>query len=301
MCALSDKLCRMTSLTIELIFISAFFHAGWNLLARSQRAEHTLLQRALWLAAAFGLPLAIICLASGHTLPGRAWVCALLTAAVFGVYFLGLARAYGSGDFTVVYPISRGLPILVVGLGDVLRGHSPTGLGWLGMACVAAACAMMPLHSFRNISIKHYANRNMLWIGTTAAAVVAFTLIDKVGSEAVPQGPASAAIYNGIIYSGGAVMFTILVKLFGMPTENRESVGWWRPALAALATFASYFLILWSYQLADHAGYVVALRQFSIVIGVVIGIVWFREKGAAIRISAACLMLLGMLLVTVFG
>jgi len=68
-----------------------------------------------------------------------------------------------------------------------------------------------------------------------------------------------------------------------------------------LLTYGSYGLILWAYQLAEHAGYVVAFRQFSILIGVVIAIFWFREKGAPLRFTAACIMVGGLILIGAFG
>ena len=131
-----------------------------------------------------------------------------------------------------------------------------------------------------------------------------WTLADKVGSEAiraVRAGPVSAMLYCYLFFAVSAVTFLILLRIFGRPQEDREAVGWKYPILAGLLSFGSYALVLWAYQLTQRAGYVVAFRQFSIVIGVVLASVWFREKGAAIRIAAACVMVLGLALIGVFG
>jgi uncharacterized membrane protein len=58
---------------------------------------------------------------------------------------------------------------------------------------------------------------------------------------------------------------------------------------------------LWAYQLGRHASYVVAFRQFSIVIGVVIAFVIYKERGVAVRILATVLITAGLILVGLFG
>jgi uncharacterized membrane protein len=60
-------------------------------------------------------------------------------------------------------------------------------------------------------------------------------------------------------------------------------------------------LILWAYQLSPVASYIVAFRQFSIVIGAVLGFIIFKEKGVYVRLSGALLIAAGMVLIGVWG
>ena len=291
----------MNTFAIALVVASSFFHAGWNLLARFQRAEHTFLLRMQWLAATTALPAAAVAMLAGSGLPGKVWLCMLGTGVAFGFYILSLARAYGSGEFTVVYPITRGFPIILVGLGDVARGRLPTGWGWLGMALVVVACSLVPLHSLRRVSLRHYLNRNMLWIILTAFCVVAYTLIDKIAAESVRRGPGSAMIYNFGIFAVGVLVLSANLKIFGRPAEDAKTVGWWRPALAGLLTVTSYFLVLWAYQLTERAGYILAFRQVSIIIGVVVALGWLKERGTVHRLIASGLMIAGLILIATLG
>ena len=52
------------------------------------------------------------------------------------IYYLGLSRGYMSGDFTVVYPLARATPVLVIAALDVARGQAPTLFGWLGLLLI---------------------------------------------------------------------------------------------------------------------------------------------------------------------
>ena len=71
--------------------------------------------------------------------------------------------------------------------------------------------------------------------------------------------------------------------------------------MGAIGVFGAYWLVLWSYQLSPQASYVVALRQFSIVIGVVIGTFLFREEAPILRISASVMIAIGIACIGIFG
>jgi uncharacterized membrane protein len=60
-------------------------------------------------------------------------------------------------------------------------------------------------------------------------------------------------------------------------------------------------LILWAYQLSPVASYIVAFRQFSIIIGAVLAFILFKEKGFAVRISGALCITSGLILIALWG
>ena len=291
----------MNASAILLILISTFMHAGWNLLARSRRNEHTFFLRLLWSTTVIGLAPFLAAEIVLPALPASAWRAVLASGTICGVYFFGLARAYGNGDFTVVYPVSRALPIVLVGLADIMRGRVPSIWGGLGMILVAGTCVVIPLDSLRRFSWRSHLNRTTLWMILTALGTVGYTIIDKSASETLRAGPVSAARYGYMFFAVSSLAYWLCLKLFGRPSEDAQSVGWKVPALAALLTYGAYFLVLWAYQIAQRAGYIVAFRQFSIVIGVVLGVVWFREKGAVVRLVGTGVMVLGLLLIALFG
>jgi drug/metabolite transporter (DMT)-like permease len=76
---------------------------------------------------------------------------------------------------------------------------------------------------------------------------------------------------------------------------------WKFPLFGGVAMFGAYWLILWAYQISPQASYVVALRQFSIVLGVVTGSFLFREPARGLRISASLIIVVGIVLIILGG
>jgi drug/metabolite transporter (DMT)-like permease len=220
----------------------------------------------------------------------------LPVAAVFqAIYFWGVMRGYRTGDFTVVYPLSRSLPGLFIALSDVARGHAPSVVGWLGIVLVTCGCMLIPLDTLRGFSLARYRTRSVLWALVIASGIVGYTLVDSTANRLLTGGAASALSYNLYETSFTLVTYAFFMRFEKQPVPMRDRLSSWRlPAFAALLVFASYSLILWAYQLTPFTSYVAATRQVSIVIGAVVGAFAFREPAPLLRISAAIVILSGV-------
>lgn len=291
----------MSPLAIGLIITSAFAHAGWNLLARRRRAEITFFIRMLIIIMIAGFLPVVLSEMAVRSIPTKAWLCVVGSGFCGGLYLSSLARAYGSADFTMVYPMVRALPVLLVALGDILRGRFLTLPGWLGLTLVVAGCFLTPVSSIREFSVRRYFHRSMLWMLLAALGTVGYSLFDKVASEVVLSGPATAARYCYIFFSCSGVVLLGLRWISKSTEKPVHSVGWKGPAIGAICFFGSYWLVLWAYQLGRHASYVVAFRQFSIIIGVVIALVIYKERIAFVRIAGIVLITIGLIFVGLFG
>jgi len=291
----------MSPFVIALVLSSAFMHAGWNLLARYQRCETILFSRFLFIVAVVGFVPGIVSEILTRSLTVKAWICVTGSGFFCGLYYFSLARAYASSDFTVVYPVVRSLPVLLVAFGDVVRGRYPTTIGWVGMWLVVCGCFLAPLHSFRDIAVRSYFNRASLWMFIAAMGTVGFTLLDKIAAETVNQGPATAARYGYIFFLISWITYLVFLKM-AKPKENKSGdVGWKLPFIAGCLNFGGYWLILWSYQLTQRASYIIALRQFSIVIGVILAFIIYKEKGLIVRLTGAFLLTCGLVLIALGG
>jgi len=291
----------MSSFVIGLVLCSALLHAGWNLLARRQRSEVAFMRRMLIAVAVAGLVPAAVSEMHAQPLPLRAWLCALGSGLCIGVYFYALAHAYAASDFTVVYPVARALPVLLVGLGDVLRGRPLSPAGWLGMVLVVSGCFLAPLRSFRELHLRRYVNRATGWMLVAALGTVGFTLLDKIAAEVVRQGPATAARYGYAIYLVASLAYCGLYRAFRPHAESHPDVGWRAPTLGGVLTLGGYWLVLWAYQLSERAGYILAFRQFSIVLGVAAAFLLYREKGLLPRLTATALLTTGLVVIALRG
>ena len=291
----------MNPFVIALILSSTVMHAGWNLLARYRGSEADFFSRMLTVVVLFGFVPGIVSEALTHSLNPTAWVYVVGSGCFCALYFFCLARAYASSDFTTVYPVARALPVLLVGMGDIVRGIYPTAIGWMGMLLVIAGCFLAPLRSFRAFSARAYLNRTSLYMLLTAMGTVGYTLLDKLASEVVLQGPSTAARYGYLYFLISFVAYRVLLWIFRSEGRELQMVGWRVPFYAAFLTFGAYWLILWAYQLSRHASYVVAFRQFSIVIGVILGFVIYKEQGLVVRGAGTSMIALGLVLVGLWG
>ena len=287
----------MTSLAMILIFPSTFMHAGWNLLARKHRSEEVFFGRMLALTAAIGLVPAIWSEVVTQSITPKAWLCVVGSGFFCGLYFYFLARSYKVADFTTVYPLARALPVLLVGAGDILRGIPPTFTGWIGIFLVFLGCILAPAYSFRIPSIRSYLTKANLMILATALGTVGYTLLDKIASEIIQQGPATAARYGYVFLAIAFVTYTVTFRLFRIRGESKNSSGWPILLLAVCLHFGSYWLVLWAYQLSQRASYVLSFRQFSIVIGVIMAFAIYKESGKLVRLTAVLFITAGLLLI----
>lgn len=284
----------MPPLAIFLVLFSTFLHAGWNLVLRNQRSDAAFLQITV-VTAVIGLGPVLLAELGPEPMLGQVWDYLIVAGIFQAIYYLGLTQGYRSGDFTIVYPIARALPVLLVAVGDVALGRAPSLVAWLGMILVTLGCLMIPLESWRGFRKDRYWNRAMLWAFITALSIVGYTITDKIAADFIAPGPWGAARYGIYEAAASAVVYWFILKGMGRSTSIQSSVrSWGWATIAAVGVFGAYWLILWSYQLAFQASYVVALRQFSIVIGVGLGAWFLQEAAPVLRLSAACVIVAGV-------
>lgn len=292
----------MTGTVLVILLISVFLHAGWNLLVRHRRdhAPYFMFQMYV-IIAAVGLEPFVVGECVFGPLPGKVYLLGVFSGVFCAVYSLGLTKGYTSTDFTVVYPVVRALPVLLVGVGDVVLGRTPTPAGWVGMTLVAVGCLMIPLESFRSFRLGVYFHRGTVWILLGALGIVGYTLIDKTAAGLVERGPLSAARYNYLYLVTAGVFYALLRLLMGRDGDSARRTSWRKAALGALMIYTGYGLILWVYQMVARASYVVAFRQFSIVIGVMLAFLIYKERGKFVRITATLLITLGLVVIGIWG
>ncbi|MCD6505425.1 EamA family transporter [Candidatus Poribacteria bacterium] len=295
----------MNPLAIALVLLSTFMHASWNLMARHGRSEHDFFERMQIGVILIGLIPGLSSEFIARSIPPRVWPYVTISGLSCGLYYLSLANAYSSGDFTTVYPVARALPVLLMGLVDLARGRTPTAAGWTGMFLVVVGCSLSPLESIKRIDPRRYLNRTSLWMFLTAMGTVGYSTFDKLSSELVKQGPATAARYGYFFYTIAGLSYMLMRRLFA-PEGKREGkpagkLGWKMPILGGIFNFGAYWLVLWAYQLAGRASYVVAFRQFSIVIGSLAAFILYREKGFAVRMTAVSTITLGLIIIVIWG
>jgi len=275
---------------LALVLVAALIHAGWNALAKRARDPLVFLWSSVTLASLGLAPLgAWVIVAEGWKPGGASFV--LATVAVHAVYFWVLARAYGSGDLSVVYPVARGLGVaLVPVLALVFLHERVSALGALGVALVVAGIVVIyVLGTPWNIGRSR--PPVSMWSIATGLTVAVYSIIDKAGVARVHP-----LAYISLMGLGISVLLAPWVL------TRRESLGReWRTngraiILASSMNLTSYLLVLFAFRQAK-ASYVVAARETSIVFSVLIGSLIMREAHAGSRLIGALVVLLGVVCV----
>src|SRR3970040_714921 len=121
-----------------LVLWAAVIHATWNAMAK--RARHPMAM--LWWpgvpSSRFLAPPALYVLARDGFSPG-ALPFVVATVTLHSVYFYVLGKAYQTGDFSLVYPMARGLGVALVPAGALyFFNERLSALGVLGITLILA-------------------------------------------------------------------------------------------------------------------------------------------------------------------
>jgi drug/metabolite transporter (DMT)-like permease len=207
------------------------------------------------------------------------------------LYFYSLGRAYSTGAYSIVYPIARGLGVVLVPVGAfVLLDERLSPLGIVGVACVVAGVVTLHQVGQRHaIATGAAVGAATLWAVITGLSIAAYSLNDKAGVTRLHPVPYMLLMEAGC----GLVLFP--AALLNRPAAvRREWATNWRAILAVGAmSAAGYTLVLLAFRLSK-AGYVVAARELSIVLSALIGTLWMGEGRVGPRVAAATIVLAGV-------
>ena len=346
----------MPPLAVSLVLLSTLLHASWNLLAKHGSGTPALFPRVLLAIAIPGLLLGLLGEWRATALLPAIWPFLLVTGAFQAAYFLGLTMGYRAGDLSLVYPLVRALPVLLVGVFDVLRGQVPGAAGWLGLGLVLGGCLLVAAPArgraadageprgraeergparktalFRLVESGRFARRRhsgaspadaaaarwhgaaIGWAVVAALGTVGYTVADKLAADALAAagnaGADAAVRYGFWEFTISTAWFLPLLagvdRARGRHRERRPAASHTAPqpssrarlpviVLIAALMYITYAMVLWSYQLSWQTSYVVALRQFSIVLGVAGGALLLGETAPPLRVTGAVVIVAGV-------
>lgn len=274
------------------VLLSAVLHATWNFVARRNAGDLTVFWWSLWISCLLLLPF-VGGLAAGQGIPEfiamleSGWVYVLATGIIHAFYFLLLARAYQHGEISLVYPIARGSGIGLTGfLGWLLLGESLTPFGVAGIALICVGIMAMGLSVLRSAKGARHGFVSALGVGAT---IVSYSLVDKVGVGIIHP---VVYIFGMFMLSGALV--TPLVVARDRGRLRRKLAETWRAAtLIGVGSTAAYLMILFA-MTVGQVGYIVALREFAVVLGAVLGFVFLKERVTPMKVGAVLVIVAGL-------
>lgn len=277
------------------VLLSAILHATWNFVARRSAGNLTVFWWSLWISCLLLLPL-VVFLAFEQGAAGfvsmleAGWFYVLATGVIHTFYFLFLARAYEYGEISLVYPIARGSGIGLTGfLGWLLLGEELTPMGVAGIGLICIGILSMGVSVLRHAKT---ANRGFVSALGVGATIVSYSLVDKVGVSIVHP----VAYIFGMFFLS-AVFATPFVAARHLGIRWRGFAETWRPAaLIGIGSTAAYLMILFA-MTVGQVGYIVALREFAVVLGAVLGFVFLKERVTPLKVGSVLMIVAGLVFI----
>ena len=279
------------------VIVSAALHAIWNYLLRRAGGSNTVVALSKVAEALLLLPLALLAFRSSGTLPWAQFAPAIIVAAVLALAnYAALTAAYRRAYLSMVYPVARGGVFLFLPLlGFIVFDERLDARGWSALALIVGGILLLPLPAFDRSSLgamgRHLRERFMVFALMAAAATAAYTVWDKYAVGRLDM----------ILYFYGytlllAIWFAAMLARTSR-ADIREQVRRHPVAIVmiGLLNAGAYMLVLMALR-TEMATQVLAVRQLSIPIGVLLGWQLLREQLTPPRVVGSALVTTGCIL-----
>ncbi|MAG37373.1 MAG: hypothetical protein CL878_14155 [Dehalococcoidia bacterium] len=292
-----------------LVLLSAVLHATWNLVSKRQQPSAAFYLVASAAAGLLCLPLLGASWANLARLLPTAGLLLGVAGLCQGLYFVALAGAYRQGDLSVVYPLARAVPTILVLVVTVLRpGDSAiSAVSGVGALLAVTGCLLVPAKRFRDLGPRTYGNRSSLLAVVAAVGIAGYSVADAEALARLRLEAGLSPTTSALLYLGCEALSTAAVLAVWVLSQRQErwhlrqvavkSAG--HAALTGVVMYVSYGLVLAALAFAQDVSYVVAFRQVSIPLGALFGLVilgepWHRPKLAGVGAICVGLVLVSM-------
>jgi drug/metabolite transporter (DMT)-like permease len=270
----------VTTLVAALVLLTALTHAGWNALLKGKRGEPLSSMAGLAIVwALVGAPLVFVVPA-----PSAASYPHLVGSTFIHLVYLALlVAAYERGDLSVVYPIARGLPPVIVAVAAWFLVDEALGrLALGGLVLVTAGVLFLGWDSVTGkIGTRHRVSVGLAF--ATACCIASYTVIDGMGVRA-SDAPAGYVVW--LFVAEGATFAIYAIARGGRPLLAEVSARKTVALVAGVLSAGAYAVVLWAMTRAPIA-LVAALRETSVIFAAVIGTAMLGEPFGRKRVIAA--------------
>lgn len=303
----------MSPLAISLILISAFFHALWNFLGKRVPMKGEVFLIALIAGMVLLAPVGLVYASAFARVPAVVWQLVIAAGAFQALYFTCLLSAYSHGDLSLAYPVARSSPLIVVTVMSVIlgRGDEISLQAVVGIVIIVAAGFVLPMERFGQFRLKNYLNRMSAFALGAACGTAGYSILDDAAlrvlrAPAVLGGTLSVSEISLFylflesvstvvwlaLWVGGRRIVTRSTREFSISSRELSIA-----VLMGALIYATYGIVLISMAYAINVSYIVAFRQVSLPIGVLMGLLLLKERGGMVRFSATLVLAAGLVLV----
>lgn len=271
----------MATLALALALLSAVLHATWNFFLKG--SGDRLATAVVLVAVGVAIYLPWIYVVQG--LPGGVWDHVVLSAAVQAMYFVALVAAYDRVDFSVAYPMARGIAPALVALG-----------GWMFLGDLIAPAAVVAIAvivlALVWLGWSPGAMTGLHWVVLTGLMIAIYTVND---TAAVRQ--SGQALAYAVTMTATTLLFLAPYALWRRGYSRILGTFRARPIAligAGALNIGAYSLVLFAATLAP-VGLVAAVRETSVIFGTLAGVLILKEPFARRRLTGAAVVAAGVI------
>ncbi len=270
---------------VTLALTAAFLHALWNALVKN--SSDRLLMMGF--------------ISIGHIVPGavmvmlfaapaqESWPFIAASTIIHWGYYIFLVSAYRDGDLSLVYPVARGASPLLVTLGTWLAvGESPEPQLLAGIFVISAGVLTLGYLAARN-------RTGLTSIGyalATGLTIAAYSVVDGLGVRA----SASPGGYIGWLFlcEGLFAIYVFARERTKLRVATTQSIV--TGIAGGVISQTAYGLVIYAALFAP-LGVISAVRESSVLIAALIGVLWFGEGPWRARLTCAAVVAGGVALI----
>ncbi len=267
----------MSAMLLAIILGAAMLHATWNIIVKS--GGNKFFETGL---IAIGSCLTGLCFLPFLPVPDMAaWPLLCFSCLCHTVYNMSMASAYEKADLSITYTIMRGVAPLLTSVAILIGGTVLSPMAWGGVCVLCVGILCLGWEAMRRSG----AWRGMRSALLTAIVIAIYTITDGYGARLSGHG-ASYACWLFVLK-----MLPIQAVLFWRRGSKYIRYARSRPVpglLGGVANFFSYGIAIWAMTKAPIA-MVAALRETSVIFGMLLAVFFLHEKFTLLRAFAVVL------------
>lgn len=285
------------SITIFLLALSSgIFHALWNFFSKKGSGNLQEMVLGFWFADLTLIPFSFFII-KNYGFDIRAIPFIIFTSFVHVGYYFFISKTYSFGEISLGYPVARGSGVILTAIFGmlILREHISL-YSWMGIIAIIIGISG---RAFSRDTLSE-GKKGLKYSFFQGVMIVLYTLTDK-----------TAVHYcNPVVYFNCKDMLALILMshfvfrgkcgtLDGMKSFVKEH--WKYSAIIGYGALISYLIILFIYSAfpESNVSSVIPIREFSVVIGSVLGFIFLKEKVTLNKILGILFIVAGTILIKI--
>jgi drug/metabolite transporter (DMT)-like permease len=213
----------------------------------------------------------------------------IATGFIHAGYFYFIGKSYEKGAISIVYPVARGVGVCGTAITAIfLLSEKISAIGGAGILFVC--CGVLSIGS-RETATRE-SKQAFCYALIVGILITGYSIVDKVGVSLI-----NPVVYIWAMFSIAAICLAPVVLM--MELNNILEI-WnrmkWASGIIGLGSIMTYLLILYAFRLGN-VSYAVAVREFAVVIGAALGIVFLGEKLTKQKVVGIVAIIVGLILI----